>query len=58
MWEGLKKSLNTMYYEIGEFKDPKAGITMNAAKIIDMAGQLGIQNIWPAQTCKTAPVSR
>ena len=51
MWEGLKKSLNTMYYEIGEFNDPKAKISMTPAKIIDMAGQLGVQNLWPAQTC-------
>ena len=56
MWEGLKKSLNTMYYEIGEYKNQKAGITMNDAKILNMAGQLGVTNIWPGADLRQSRV--
>jgi membrane peptidoglycan carboxypeptidase len=47
MQEGLRKSLNTMYYAIGT--DSRDG--MNPGAIVDMAYYLGIRHMWGGDKC-------
>jgi membrane peptidoglycan carboxypeptidase len=47
LWKALAESLNTVYYAVGE--DTKAGMT--PAKVLDMAYDLGVKQIWAGAAC-------
>ena len=49
MWQGLKKSTNTMYYNIGQ----KVGV----GNVIDMMQKMGVNNIWNDSTNKRYPLT-
>ena len=51
MWMALKESLNTVYYAIAT--DSAAG--MSPGKVIDMAYNLGIKQIWSDSRCGGKP---
>src|SRR5215475_11059396 len=50
LWQALQESLNTVFYAVGE--DTAHG--MSPGKVIDMASDLGVKQLWSDSRCKGA----